>query len=302
MARVHHSTAPATTKKSRRKQIRLADALLLSAMFLLSQDTLSVNDGKACKLSVAVWTNDAPFLYSVNNQQTGIFPELLSAIFEVTSCSVDIVYFPTARLTAKINAHASEAQFSLLLRPYNSEIFIDDSIYTSHPYKNRRPSTVYRSISTPIAYPKASLIGLGNKSFELNQPNDLDHLSIGAIRVPHRNKVYWKHFFGLPSTPHGYTSMKNGLKAMAAGRIDLFLSFNAIKIDFITPYSLVRVKEIDPLELILLVQEEGVKKLSESDFERINLRIVDLYNNGTIKNIVKKYSSQEHFDWPSIVK
>lgn len=301
MARVHDSTVSTTTRISSRKLTRLA-ALSFNIIFLLSQNAFSHNNTKACKLNVAVWNNDIPFLYSVNNQPTGIFPDLLSAILEVTSCSVDVVYFPTARLTAKINAHASEAQFSLLLRPYKSDIFIGSPIYTNESYTNRPPPAVHRPIPTPIAYPKVSLIGLDKRAPKLSQITDLSHLSIGAIRVPHRNKVYWKHFFGLPSTPLGYTSIQNGLKAMTAGRIDLFLNFNAIEIDFNTSYSLVRVKEIAPMELVLLVQEEGQKKILESDLERINQRIVDLYNDGTIKRIVKKHSRLEHFDWPSIVE
>lgn len=273
--------------------------VVIALVFYCSLYTTASADPKSCHLDIATWHKGKPFLYLKESEQQGIYPELFQAIFAESLCTLTITYYPSGRIKTKASRGRSDLTF--FPRPLGSNAFIGDSVYLkSNSPKNIGDFNLYKILSPPIFYPVIGLIGLSDSSIRSEEIIDISNLSIGALHVPQRNDQYWLDFFELPSPPISYNSIQQGLKAVAAGRIDAFHSFTATTQDFPEPDIFKLVKQTKALEMVVLIHNRGLEKLSREKLNSAERRIKHLYTSGEIRKIIEKHSRPEHFQWPSL--
>ncbi len=255
-----------------------------------------------CHLNISVWNKGKPFLYHDNNNQTGIYPDIFQSIFSHIGCRVTTVFYPPARLKARNTQ--SQTDLTILPRPHNSQLFIGAPKYLKGnglAPKAKHSTHKYHLIETPIFYPHAVLIEAVKKPVLWNNSDITNKLRIGAIRVPQHNKLFWQDFYTLKETPQAYNTSLQGLKALASGRIDLFLSpYATIIQSFEAPEALKVSKRIHPLEVNIVIHQKGINTLSKLQIEKIEKRIKHLHDAGVIKEIIKKYKADDDFYWPTL--
>ncbi len=255
----------------------------------------------SCELDIDTWHKGKPFLYrdGDGDSQIGIYPELFSQIFSVIACDVTITYLPAARIKEKVSRKSSD--ISIVFRPLNSNYFLGAPEYDRQTPSNTNPiqeRTKYRVIDTPIIYPLMSLIGRKDRTFNRITQQELRTLKVGSIRVPQRNAKFWADFFQLPNPPIGYHSALQGLKAVAAGRIDLFVFYGAAIEELENSNTLKIIKQIEPVEVRLLIHERALNTISENEIQRLNNQIHKLHADGWTESIIQKYSHPRYFYQP----
>ncbi|MAZ89943.1 MAG: hypothetical protein CL693_20090 [Cellvibrionaceae bacterium] len=253
-----------------------------------------------CTLEISLWHTGRPFLYQVGTAQEGIFPELLAEIFDAIPCEIEIAYIPAARIKAKASQRQSD--ISIAFRPFGTDYFLGNPEYSSIEgmgSKSHREKIQHKLIATPILYPSMAFIGRKDKRHELESQEELLKLKLGSINVPQKNVKFWRDFIHIPKSPIGYRSPLQGLKAVASGRIDLFVFYSASIQDFDNTNVLRIVKSIEPFELRLIVHERGLGKITDEEIRILNKQIQRLHNNGSLQRIIEKHSNTQYFYQPT---
>jgi hypothetical protein len=267
-------------------------------MFSAPSTALQTDDTN-CQLNISSWHKGKPFLYREDNIQKGIYPDLFKEIFAASSCEVKVSFFPAGRVKAKGIQLSDDLTF--LIRPYGSNLFTASPKYLvakAREKKKHIPRTNYALVSTPAIYPSIAYIGSKEHEILANTPEQLSRLRFGAIHAPQKNLQYWKDFYGLKLFPQGFKTERQGLKAVAAGRIDAFVFFSASIQEFEQPDRLNIIKTLHPFELRLLIHERGLTKLTDSAIETINQRIEYLHKSGEVKRIIERHSDPAYFYFP----
>ena len=109
---------------------------------------------------------------------------------------------------------------------------------------------------------------------------------------------FWKDFYGMTSLPQGFKTELQGLKAVAAGRIDAFAFYHASIHEFEQPHILKVIIEVALFEVRILIHESGLSKISDSAIKTINQRIKYLHKSGEVKRIIERHSDPAYFYFP----
>lgn len=263
---------------------------------ILSQKTLADNHG--CHLNISSWHKGKPFLYQKDEIKRGIYPELFREIFGAISCTVDVTHYPAARIKARASLRKSDGTF--VGRPHGSNFFTADIKYLSSQSSENQQHQMENLptvITTPILFPHLGIVGSSTRKTKPVSSN-ISEFTIGSFSIPQRNPLYWKDFFGLPTPPTAFNSNLQGLKAVAAGRIDGYATFYATIDDFPNPDHLQIIKPIHPMELRILLHQRGIDKLPTDGLIKLNTRIKHMHKTGRIKALVEKYGDDNDFYWP----
>jgi len=295
---------------SRRKAGSLS-MILKTLVYIVIINTLVISSplsfgSEDCQLNVAIEASFPSIFYQKNEGgHVGIWPDLLKSMLKQMGCQYKLVFLPAARIEVEANAGRVDVAISID-RPASGNVPADKfSSYIKGAMKKNedREKTMPSELLArqPLLICRNGYVARKGEKIHLKSEMDYANYEIGAVYLPHLTEEAWKGYVGLPFQPKGYTKPIQGLKSVAAGRIDLFLypeyglqEYEALDV---MP-ELILAHEVSPLEFRLVVFTAGLQERAYPLIEQLENSQKVLRDSGMIKSIVESYSKAQYFVWP----
>jgi len=280
----------------------LLHIVIINTLVLSARPSFGAED---CQLNVAIEASFPPVFYAQKDDETvGIWVDLFKSLFKPMGCQLKLVSLPAARIEVEANAGRVDIAISID-RPDSGNLpaskfssYIKGAVKKDRGGEKAMPPELL--LRQPLLICRHGYITRKGTKVHLESDTDYADYSIGALYLPHLTEEAWKDYVGLPFQPKGYAKPIQGLKSVAAGRIDLFLypeyGLQEYEALHVTP-ELILAHELPPIEFRVVVFTGGLQESAYPLIAQLEHSQQRLWDSGVIKSIVEKYSEAEYFIW-----
>jgi ABC-type amino acid transport substrate-binding protein len=279
-------------------------AFVIVLFVIASFFTPILTAAERCELTVGLWTREFPLFYFRDQKQMGIFPDLLQQVSADIKCQLTLRYLPASR--SQPTARKQHIDIALYAAPVDSDLHPLQPKYI-RGMKQNVVSDVTDSPQVIISYQpilvmRAGYIARKGSSDPFRQNVIIAADRIGSLRMEHHTAAYWREFLGIPFVPKGFGDSLQGLRALAAKRIDFFVYFSVGLQQFEQQHpgsQLELVKEVTPVAVRPIIFTERSQQDARSMANHLEQSIARLWQSGTVKSVVQRHSRLDYFHWPN---
>jgi ABC-type amino acid transport substrate-binding protein len=261
---------------------------------LALQDSNAANGAKEqpCHYEVVSWRDNGVLSLKEDNSR-GILPEIYAAISSSQDCKLTNTHLPLSRLFAYMAERKLEA--SVFVTPYGKTPQDTLTEFPSH-IKSSTTMGKIQHTTPPLFTTRVGFFSRLNFDGRLETQADIRSYQIGAAQAAVLSPESYKYYSGFTFSPVGFNRVSSGLKALAAGRVDLFY------LNYPLFYPVARelginnlgvAKELHPTTFQLVFYG----KISPTDAAAIDAAIVQLKESGDMQQIIQRHSDLSSYIW-----